>query len=256
MTATGFIPQDEGEYRRRIRAWTLYDWANSAFATTILAAVLPIYFSQVAGSNLPSDAVATSYWSLTLSAALLIAAIISPILGTVSDIMRGKKRFLAIFAGIGTLGTAALVFVNTGDWVLASIIMIIARLGFTGANTFYDALLPHVAREADRDAVSTRGYALGYLGGGILLAINVVMIFQLGFTEGARWSFLSVALWWAVFSIPISAISGTSKTAAPSISRLIISVAFSTSASGASNKSSSWTCIIMRVFRPSSFRAL
>jgi MFS transporter, UMF1 family len=205
MTAASAIsyPSDLREYKRRIRAWTLYDWANSAFATTILAAVLPIYYSQVAGATLPSEAVATSYWSLGLSISLIIAAIISPILGTVSDVTRGKKRFLAIFAGIGILGTAALVFIGTGDWLIASIIAIVGRVGFTGANTFYDALLPHVAREEDQDSVSTRGYAMGYLGGGLLLAINVVMIFQLGFEAGARLSFVSVAIWWAVFSIPI-----------------------------------------------------
>lgn len=200
---TSYFPQDEGEYRRRIRAWTLYDWANSAFATTILAAVLPIYYSQVAGSTLPSEAVATSYWSLTLSAALLITAVLAPILGTVSDIIRGKKRFLSIFAGVGILGTGALFFVGSGDWMLASMIMIVARIGFTGSISFYDSLLPHVARDEDQDAVSTQGFALGYLGGGLLLAINVVMIFQLGFAEGARWSFLSVAVWWALFTIPL-----------------------------------------------------
>ena len=201
--ATSRYPADNREYQRRIRAWTLYDWANSAFATTILAGVLPIYYSQVAGANLPSEAIATSYWSLTLSIALLISAILSPILGTISDLTRGKKRYLTIFVTIGILGTAALVVVNTGDWILASIIMIVARIGFSAANTFYDALLPHVARPEDQDRVSTMGYALGYLGGGLLLAINIVMIFQLGFTEGSRLSFLSVALWWAVFSIPI-----------------------------------------------------
>ena len=111
----------EREYKRRIWAWTMYDWANSAFATTILAAVLPIYFSQVAGSTLPSATVATSYWSFGLSISLLIVAILSPILGTVSDVMRGKKRFLAIFAGLGIVATALLVLVSTGDWVLASI---------------------------------------------------------------------------------------------------------------------------------------
>ncbi len=203
MTATAYYPEDEREYRRRIRAWTLYDWANSAFATTILAAVLPIYYSQVAGSTLPSEAVATSYWSLTLSAALLITAVIAPVLGTVSDIVRGKKRLLSIFAGVGILGTGALFFVGSGDWMLASIIMIVARIGFTGSISFYDSLLPHVARAEDQDAVSTQGYALGYLGGGLLLAVNVVMIFQLGFAEGARWSFLSVAIWWALFTIPL-----------------------------------------------------
>ena len=198
------VPGVEAQvYKRRIWAWTMYDWANSAFATTILAAVLPIYYSQVAGANLPSAAVATAYWSAGLSISLLIAAIISPILGTVSDIMRGKKRFLAIFAGIGIVGTALLVFVQTGDWVLASILGIIGRIGFNGANVFYDALLPHVAREEDRDRVSARGYAMGYLGGGVLLAINVYMIQAFPGTWGARLSFLSVAIWWAVFSIPL-----------------------------------------------------
>jgi len=193
----------EQVYKRRIWAWTMYDWANSAFATTILAAVLPIYYSQVAGSTLPSATKATAYWSAGLSISLLIAAVISPILGTVSDIMRGKKRFLAIFVGIGVLGTALLVLVETGDWMLASILAIVGRIGFNGANVFYDALLPHVARENDRDRVSARGYAMGYLGGGILLAVNVVMIQYLPGTWGARLSFLSVAIWWAVFSIPI-----------------------------------------------------
>ncbi len=191
------------EYKRRIWAWTMYDWANSAFATTILAAVLPVYFSQVAGATLPSATVATTYWSTGLSLSLLIIAIISPILGTISDIMRGKKRFLAIFAGIGVASTALLYFVETGDWVLASIFGIIGRIGFNGANTFYDALLPHVAREEDQDAVSARGYAMGYLGGGILLAINIVMIQLLPGTLGARLSFVSVAIWWAVFTIPL-----------------------------------------------------
>lgn len=194
---------DEHEYKRRIRAWTMYDWANSAFATTILAAVLPVYFSQVAGATLPSATVATAYWSTGLSVSLLLIAILSPILGTISDVMRGKKRFLAIFAGIGIVSTALLVLVSTGDWILASIFGIIGRIGFSGANTFYDALLPHVAREEDRDAVSARGYAMGYLGGGILLAINIVMIQLLPGTWGARLSFVSVAVWWGVFTIPL-----------------------------------------------------
>ncbi len=206
MTATSlsmYANLAEKEYKRRIWAWTMYDWANSAFATTILAAVLPIYFSQVAGATLPSAARATAYWSLGLSVSLLIIAILSPILGTISDIMRGKKVFLALFAGIGILGTALLVFVESGDWMLASILAIIGRIGFNGANTFYDALLAHVARPEDRDKVSTRGYAMGYLGGGLLLAINVMMIQLLPGTWGARLSFLSVAIWWAIFSIPL-----------------------------------------------------
>lgn len=193
----------EKEYKRRIRAWTMYDWANSAFATTILAAVLPIYYSQEAGATLPSPAVATAYWSNGLSLSLFIAAIISPILGTISDVMRGKKLLLSIFFGLGVITTGLLVLVNTGDWMLASILFVLGRIGFIGANVFYDAMLPHVAKPEDLDMVSSRGYAMGYLGGGLLLAINAAMIYLLPGTWGYRLSFLSVALWWAVFSIPI-----------------------------------------------------
>jgi UMF1 family MFS transporter len=190
-------------YAQIVHAWCMYDWANSAFATTILAAVLPVYYSQVAGATLPSEARATAYWSAGISLSLLVAAIISPILGTVSDVMRGKKRFLAMFAGLGIVGTGLLVLVDTGDWLLASVLFLFGRLGFTAANVFYDALLPHVAKEEDQDRVSTRGYAMGYLGGGLLLAINVAMIQLLPGTWGPRLSFLSVAIWWAVFSIPV-----------------------------------------------------
>ncbi len=199
--ATATIP--EREYKRRINAWVMYDWANSAFATTILAAVLPVYYSQVAGANLPSEATATAYWSLGLSISLLIVAILSPILGTVSDVMRGKKKLLAVFAGVGILATASMVFVETGDWMLASILAILGRVGFNGSLVFYDAMLAHVARPADQDRVSARGYAVGYLGGGLLLAVNVLMIYFLPGTWGPRLSFLSVAIWWAVFSIPL-----------------------------------------------------
>ena len=218
----------ENEYTRRIRAWTLYDWANSAFATTILAAVLPIYYSQVAGATLSSPAVATSYWSFGLSLSLFITAILAPILGTISDVMRGKKKFLSFFVGMGVLGTGLLVLVETGDWMLASILFIVGRVGFTGANVFYDALLPHVAREEDRDRVSTRGYAMGYLGGGILLAINVAMIQFLPGTWGPRISFLSVAVWWAVFSIPVfrQVPEPPAATVKPSAGENVITISF------------------------------
>ena len=199
--------QDQSTYKRRINAWAMYDWANSAFATTILASLLPIYYSTVAGSTLPSEATATAYWSLTISFSLFVLAILSPILGTVSDVMRSKKRLLSIFIGAGVIGTGLLVLVGTGDWLLASLFFVLGRIGFGGSIVFYDALLPHVAREEDRDWVSSRGYALGYLGGGILLAINVAMFFfipdSLFENAGIRLSFLSVALWWLVFSLPI-----------------------------------------------------
>ena len=181
------------EYNRRIWAWTMYDWANSAFATTIMAAVLPVYYSQVAGATLPSAAIATAYWSTGLSISIFIVALLSPILGTISDVMRGKKKFLSFFVTVGVIGTGLLVLVDTGDWLLASILFILGRVGFAGANVFYDALLPHIAKEEDLDVVSTRGFAFGYLGGGILLALNIVMIQLMPGTWGSRFSILSVA---------------------------------------------------------------
>ena len=208
MTWTPASQLDDATYRRRVRAWTLYDWANSAFATTILAAVLPTYYSDVAGIGIAatveaSKAIASGYWATTLAIGLFIVAVLSPILGAIADIKRGKKRLLAITAGVGIVATGLLVLVSTGDWLLASALFIVGRIGFGAANVFYDALLPHVARPEDVDAVSTRGYAMGYLGGGLLLAVNIGMIFALPGAWGARLSFVSVALWWAVFTIPI-----------------------------------------------------
>jgi UMF1 family MFS transporter len=203
MPVAGYEGIDATEYQRRIRAWTMYDWANSAFATTILAAVLPIYYSRVAGETLPSESVATAYWTVGLSVALFVVAILSPILGTISDLRRGKKPLLAISTGIGVTATGLLVLVGSGDWMLASLLFVLGRIGFGAANVFYDALLPHVARPDDQDRVSSLGYAMGYVGGGILLAINAVMIFVFGEIPGSRLSFLSVAIWWAVFSIPV-----------------------------------------------------
>ncbi len=195
---------DERTYRQRIRAWILYDWAESAFVTTIVAAVLPVYYSQVAGATLPSAARATQAFSLTTSIALGIAAILSPLLGAYSDISAAKKRLLTIFMAIGVTATGLMVLIGEGDWVLASALFIIGRVGFSSANVFYDALLPHVARPADQDRVSAQGYAFGYLGGGLLLAVNVAMILTLPEDNlGTRLSFLTVAVWWAVFSVPI-----------------------------------------------------
>lgn len=193
------------EYKRRIWGWTMYDWANSGFATTIMAAVLPVYYADAAGANLPGNQ-ATVYWGYTTSIALLIVALVSPILGAMADFRGAKKRYLTIFALIGIFGTALLFFVYTGDWLKASVFFIIGNIGFAGANVFYDSLLPHVAKKEDIDQVSTRGYAMGYLGGGILLAINIAMI-MLG-PENltplmTRLSLLSVAIWWLLFTIPL-----------------------------------------------------
>ncbi len=203
QTATVAINAQSQSYLRRIHAWAMYDWANSGFVVTVSTVILPVYFSRVAAATLPSEATATAYWSLSLSISLLISAILSPILGTISDVTRSKKRLLAFFAGQGIMATALLVLVEHGNWLLALLAFVAARVGWGSANVFYDALLPHVAREEDRDRVSARGYAMGYLGGGLLLAVNIAMLQFMQGTWGARASFLSVAVWWALFSIPV-----------------------------------------------------
>ncbi len=195
-------------YRRIINAWCMYDWANSAFATTIMAAVLPTFYAAVAGAGLPGNT-ATVYWGYTSSLALLINAVMGPILGAVADYWGAKKRFLALFAAFGIFFTSLLVVVSTRDWLLALVLYVLGYIGFGGANVFYDSLLLHIAKPEDMDYVSSKGYALGYLGGGILLAINIAMILfwdKIGLPSqemASRLSFLSVGIWWAIFSIPM-----------------------------------------------------
>jgi MFS transporter, UMF1 family len=196
----------QAQHRKRaITAWSMYDWANSAFATTIMAAVLHVYYATVAGAHLEGN-LATVYWAYTSSLSLLVAAVLGPILGAVADFRGAKKRFLAVFMGIGVVGTALLYFVKTGDWLMASAFFVIGEIGFAGSLVFYDSLLPHIAGDDDIDQISSRGYALGYLGGGILLAINLAMIMLApAHLTGlmTRLTFLTVALWWFVFSIPL-----------------------------------------------------
>ncbi len=201
--------EDERQHKRAINAWTMYDWGNSAFATTIMAAVLPVYYSSVAAGNLAPN-IATAYWGFTSSISALIAAIISPILGAVADFRGSKKKFLAIFMMLGVTGTALLYFIQSGDWFLASTFFLFGNVGFAGSLVYYDALLPHVARPDEIDQVSSRGYAMGYIGGGLLLAVNLVMIMVLpGLVPGldaglmTRLSFVTVAVWWFCFTLPL-----------------------------------------------------
>jgi len=194
--------------KKVVISWAFYDWANSAFATTIMAAVLPVYYSTVAASSF-SPNIASSYWGYTNTLAMVVIALVAPILGAIADYKQAKLNFLKFFAFAGIVSTGFLFFVKGGDWLFASLLYIIGRIGFSGGNLFYDSLLPHIARDDKLDWVSTFGYAMGYLGGGLLLAVNMAMILYPG-TFGiedagtaTRFSFVSVALWWAVFSLPI-----------------------------------------------------
>jgi UMF1 family MFS transporter len=213
--------------RQPANAWAMYDWANSAFATTILATVLPIYYASVAGANLPGNT-ATVYWGYTNSIALLLTALISPILGAIADERGRKKRFLQIFAILGISGTALLYFVKTGDWLLASLFFILGTFGFAGANVFYDALLPSIVEPEDIEEVSARGFAMGYLGGGLLLAINLLMISAAGeggSEQATRWVFVSVSVWWLIFMLPIMRYVAEPKSAQANLAESAVLIA-------------------------------
>ena len=204
--------------RRSVRAWVMYDWANSAFATTTMAAVLPTFYSAVAAKNQLSPVQASSHWGYTQTIGMLFVALAAPVLGATADYSGSKKRFLAAFAIPGILAACLMVFISTGDWLLASVLYVVGEIGFSGSIVFYDSLLPHVAKPDEIDMVSARGYAVGYLGGGLLLALNILWIMMPGVfgitalgarfgvsgTEMAsRLSLMSVGIWWAVFSIPL-----------------------------------------------------
>ncbi len=192
------------------RAWTMYDWANSSFATTVMGSILPNYFAAYIATE-----GALTLWGYTVAIGSLIAALISPILGAIADFRASKKKFMAFFIALGVISTGLMFLVDQpGDWQLASILYILGTIGFAGSLVFYDSLLPHVANEDEIDQVSSRGYAMGYIGGGLLLLINVAMIFlgpsllpNMDETEATklmmRLSLASVAIWWTVFSIPI-----------------------------------------------------
>jgi UMF1 family MFS transporter len=189
-------------------SWALYDWANSAFATTIMAGVLPVYYASVAGAGLSGNT-ASVYWGYTTAVGLILIALVAPILGAIADYVGAKKRFLAGFLGLGTVFTALLFFTGRGQWLLTSVLFIAANVGFAGANIFYDSLLPHVAGDDSQDRLSSAGYALGYLGGGLLLVVNLAWIVSpstFGISDTAtasRLAMLSVAVWWTAFSIPL-----------------------------------------------------
>lgn len=196
---------ENSERKRVIGAWTMYDWGNSAFATSIMAAVLPVYYATVAGANLPGN-MATVYWAYTTAISVLLIALLSPVLGSIADFQGAKKRYLTAFVILGVSSTALLYLVRTGDWMLASLLFVGGNLGFAGSLVFYDSLLPHIARPEEIDQVSARGFAMGYIGGGLLLAVNLAMIMLAPEEltgQMTRLTFVTVAVWWLIFTIPL-----------------------------------------------------
>ena len=194
--------------KKSILAWSLYDWANSAFATTVMAGFFPVFFKEYWSTT---DSVTLSTWYLGLgnSIASILVAVLAPFIGAIADRGTAKKKLLIFFAFLGIIATGGLWIVNQGHWQIAILFYIIASIGFMAGNIFYDSLLPAVASKDKFDYASSMGFSLGYIGGGLLFLINVLMYLQphyFGIPDGAtaiRLSFISVAVWWAVFSIPI-----------------------------------------------------
>tara|TARA_Y100001970_G_C14259557_1_gene878694 strand:+ start:1379 stop:2632 length:1254 start_codon:yes stop_codon:yes gene_type:complete len=193
---------------KNIWSWALYDWANSAFATTVMAGFFPLFFKSYWAADLP-DVESTFIIGSVNSIVGLFIAISAPILGAIADSGNSKKRFLFIFAFLGIIATGYLFFIPESSWRFAAIFYGIGVIGFSGGNIFYDSLLISVANKEQRNKASSLGFSLGYLGGGILFLLNVLMFSYPNFfglnsqIEAVLWSFLTVALWWGIFSAPL-----------------------------------------------------
>ncbi|WPL19628.1 sugar (Glycoside-Pentoside-Hexuronide) transporter [Thiorhodovibrio winogradskyi] len=192
---------------REVFAWALYDWGNSAFATTVMAGFFPVFYSAISGRL---DTEQAQFWfNIALALSSLLIGLSGPLFGVIADRGGWRNGFLAGFASLGIVATAALAWVQNGQWAMALLLYATASIGFAGGNIFYDSLLPHVARGRNMDRVSALGYALGYGGGGLLFALNVAMVLKFdwfGLSDAGaavRLSFLSVSLWWLVFTLPL-----------------------------------------------------
>ena len=205
----------------------MYDWANSSFATTVLAAFFPVFFKTFWNHGV-EPTVSTARLGLATGIGGLAVALLSPMLGAMADAGRAKKKFLAVFMMLGVLSTASFYFVPMGAWQWAFALIVLAELGFSCGNLFYDSLLVNVTGKTEMDMVSSTGYAAGYAGGGLLFALNVLMTWKPAWfglanaADAVRTSFLSVAVWWFVFAIPILAVVKEGDKATGSLMTIIV----------------------------------
>lgn len=196
------------EMKRSLISWAMYDWANSAYATTVMAGFFPLFFKEYysAGADMT---LSTAQLGLANSLASLIVVLIAPLLGAIADVGSLRKRFLLLFSYLGILMSASLSLIGEGEWEMAAFVYLIGNVGFMMSNSFYDALLPSVAKGENINTVSGLGFALGYLGGGLLLGLNVSMVLYPSFfgfdgtVSAIKASFISVAVWWALFTLPL-----------------------------------------------------
>ncbi|HRO68451.1 MAG TPA: MFS transporter [Pseudobdellovibrionaceae bacterium] len=193
---------------KKILSWTLYDWANSAFFTTVVAGFFPVFFKQYWSAGQDAT-VTTAKLGVTLSMASLLIAILSPTLGVLADLRGSKKVFCAFFMVLGVASCFWLAVIPAGGWQQALMAYALGTIAVAASTVFYDALLPSIARGTKMDDVSSQGYAMGYLGGGILFLFNVVMVLKPEFfgladkTQAVKVSFAGVGVWWLLFSLPL-----------------------------------------------------
>jgi len=194
--------------RRPIFSWALYDWGNSAFATTVMAGFFPVFFNSFWSVG-ADGSLTTARLGFANGAASLLVALLAPIIGAIADRGGSRKKFLFVFAALGIVMSGSLYFVQQGNWAVAVLLYVCATVGFAGSNVFYDSMIVDVAKPDEFDLVSAFGYSMGYLGGGILFAVNVLMTLHPAWfgladaTQAVQVSFLTVAIWWLVASVPL-----------------------------------------------------
>lgn len=194
--------------KKALWSWALYDWANSAYATTVMAGFFPLFFKQY-WSHGTDSIVTTARLGTAISVSSLVVAMLSPTLGVIADMKGFKKTFCFLFTVIGVAATAALGFLPLGDWTTAIFFYGLSMMAFNASSVFYDSLMPFVAKGRDMDYASSLGYSMGYLGGGLLFLLNVLMYLNpqtFGFADGPaaiKASFVTAAVWWMTFSIPL-----------------------------------------------------
>ncbi len=231
MGAAAQEPGGESYSRREQRGWYFYDWANSAFYTTVVTLFLGPYLTGLAGAAarggyvypLGARIAAASVWPFTISISVMTQVLALPLFGAIADYGRRKREMLAALAYIGSLATAAMYWLSGDRYLLGVALFLVANLAFGASIVIYNSFLPEIASAEDRDAVSSKGWGIGYLGGGLLLAANLALYSKaaaLGIGEGqaVRISLLSAGVWWAGFTlIPLRAIRnrGPRKLLAP-----------------------------------------
>ena len=208
--------QQTGSNRREQVGWYFYDWANSAFSTTVVTVFLGPYLTSIAQNAAGTDGfvrplgipiLADSFFPYMVSLSVLLQVFFLPILGAVADYSNLKKRFLGIFAYLGSFATICMYFLQGSNYLLGGFLFLVANLSFGAAIVFYNAYLPEISQADERDKVSSQGWALGYLGGGLLLAFNLAFVqilapsWGISLGDAVRISLASAGVWWAVFTI-------------------------------------------------------